>query len=259
MDRAAGVTRRSLPLAVVPAVAGLLSLSNVARALRAGPGGGVSFPFPTGLPTLWTYASVPGGSGGAAVTGPLSVALFVPLFLVGLLVTSTLEAGLLGTLSARLDGDPDDFGGSARRYALRMVGVNLLRFCVVLLALPFALVFPPLALLVVVVGSYLLYGLPFVVVTREAGLEEALGATTGYASEGGRYAAFGFGHLVAGAACSLALSPLVRMGLGGVLLGTALVAVPAVFVAAYGLLVFRDLDGRRPATGPRGSADATPT
>lgn len=259
LDRAADVTRRSLPLAVVPAVAGLLSLSDVARALRAGPGGGVTFPFPTGLPTLWTYASLPGGPGGAAFTGPLSAALFVPLFLAGLLVTSALEAGFLGTLSARVDGTPGDFAGSVRRYALRIVGVNLVRFCVVLFALPFALVFPPLALVVVVVGSYLVYGLPFVVVTRDAGFGEALDATVGHATDGGRYAAFGFGHLLVGAVCSLALSSLVRLGLGGVVVGTVLVAVPAVFVAAYGLFVFRDLDGRRPATGPSGSADATST
>ena len=248
-DRATAVTGRSLPLAVVPALASLLSLDSVVRALRAGPGGGITLPFPTGLPTLWTYVSLPSGPGGVPVGGTLSLAAFVPLFVAGLLVTSALEAGLLGTLSTRIDGGRGGFAASVRRYTLRIVGVNLVRFTVVVAALPFALLLPPLALLVVLVGSYLVYGLPFVVVTRDVGVGKALDATVGHAADGGAYAAFGLKHMVAGAVASLALSWLARTGVVGVLVGTAAVAVPSVFVAAYGLLVFRRLGGGRPADG----------
>lgn len=248
VDRAVEVTQDSLALAVVPAVATLLSASAVARALAAGGGGGMTFPFPAGLPTLWTYVSLPGGAaggpvGGGTIGGPLSVVAFVPLFVLGLVLTSALEAGFLGSLSRRLDGRPVRFGESARRFSVRMIGVNLVRAAAVFVALPL-LVFPPLAIVVVLVVSYLVYGLPFEVVVRDDTLLDALESTVGRALDGGPYAAFGLAHLLAGAAASLVLTALVRTGGAvGVLLGTALVAVPAVFVGAYGLLVFRSLPG----------------
>lgn len=252
LDRAVDVALGSPRLAVVPAAASLLSVSDVARALRAGGGGGVTFPFPTGLPTLWTYVSLPGGTGGTAVSGPFSVAVFVPLFLVGLVVTSALEAGLLGAIEGRLDGDRPAFTDGVRRFTLRIVGVNLIRFGVVLAALPL-LVVPPLAVLAVIALSYLVYGLPFEVVVRDAALGTALEATVARARTGGEYAAFGLAHLAAGALASLVLSGVVRnLGLVGVVLGSAVVAVPSVVVAAYGLLLFREFDGssdgERPVT-----------
>ncbi|WP_327053884.1 hypothetical protein [Halomicrococcus gelatinilyticus] len=245
-ERAVDVTTASIPLAVVPAAATLLSLSKVARALAARGGGGATFPFPTGLPTLWTYVSLPngpGGPGGAAAGGPLSVLAFLPLFLVGLLITSALEAGFLGALLGRIDDAPPAFVESVERFTVRMVGVNLVRTAVVLAALPF-LVFPPLALAVVVVLSYLVYGLPFELVVSDAPLGAALASTVERALDGGAYASFGFAHLLAGSVASFFVTGLVRnTGVLGVVLGAAIVAVPAVFVATYGLLVFRGFDG----------------
>ena len=238
------VTHNSLKLAAVPALASLLSTSQIARTLSAGPGGGVTFPLPTGLPTLWTYVSVPNTMATGGGGGPLALPTFIPLFLLGLLLTSALEAGFLGTLSRRLDGEAVDFVESMRRFVLRMVGVNLVRAAVVVVALPLMVV-PPLALLVVLILGYTLYGLPFVVVVRDAPLATAINATVSHALDGGLYAQFGIIHLVAGAAASLFLTAVVRnIGIPGILLGTVIVAVPSVFVSVYGLLVFRDL--RRP-------------
>jgi len=248
-DRAAAVTQYSVELAVVPFVASLLSLSKVQQALSAG-GGGVTFPFPSGLPTLWTYVSLPGvaGTGTGTAASPTALLTVVPLLLVGLLVTSALEAGFLGALDGRIGHSGRGFTGSVEQFTLRMVGVNLVRTAVVLVALPFVVV-PPLlvlALVAVVVLSYLTYGLPFVVVTQETGVVTALGRTVDYATDGGSYARFGFGHLVAGAVASLVLSVLARnAGVLGILVGAAIVAVPAVFVASYGLFVFRDLGGEQ--------------
>jgi len=254
-ERAVSVTQQSAMLAVVPFVASLASLSKVQQALSAG-GGGVTFPFPSGLPTLWTYVSLPGVAGpGVATEGsPAALLAVLPLFLVGLLVTSALEAGFLGALDGRIGDGDRGFGASVAQFTLRMVGVNLVRTAVVLAALPFVVV-PPLilfALVVVVVLGYLTYGLPFVVVTQDAGVLTALERTVDYATDGGSYATFGFGHLVAGAAASIALSVLARNGgIPGILLGAAVVAVPAVFVATYGLFVFRDFGGvGEPADGP---------
>ncbi|MFB6266542.1 MAG: hypothetical protein ABEI31_02685 [Halodesulfurarchaeum sp.] len=241
-EQAVDVTGRSLVLAVVPALATLLSFSKVAQALAARGGGGITFPFPTGLPTLWTYVSLPGGGGTAGLSGPLELVVFFPLFVVGLVVTSALEAGFLGSLARRLDGQTVDFEGSVRRFTLRMIGVNLLRAAVVFLVLPL-MFFPPLALLVIIVLTYLIYGLPFEVVVGDYGVFEALEASVAAALAGGPYAGFGAAHLLAGAAGSVLMTWLVRNGgIFGILVGTALVAVPATFVATYGLLVFRDLE-----------------
>jgi len=246
-ERTAAVAQRSLPLAVVPFVASLVSLSKVQQALSAG-GGGITFPFPSGLPTLWTYVSLPGvtGPGVATTASPAALLAVVPLFLAGLLVTSALEAGFLGALDGRFGDGERGFGAGVAQFGLRMVGVNLVRAAVVLVALPFVIV-PPLilfALLAVIVLGYLTYGLPFVVVTQDVGLLTALERTIGHATDGGGYATFGLGHLVAGAVASIALSILARNGgLPGIVVGAALVAVPAVFVATYGLFVFRDLGG----------------
>ena len=242
-DRAVAVTKRSTALAFVPFAASLLSLSKIRQALATN-GGGITFPFPTGLPTLWTYVSLPGVVGTGPGAGPGSLALFLPLFLVGLLVTAALEAGMLGALDGRIDGTERGFAGGVQQFTLRMVGVNLVRAAVVLVALPFVVLGPLIVFgfLLVVVLSYLTYGLPFVVVTQDASLGDALGRTVDLATDGGAYARFGFAHLLAGAAASLALSVLVRNGgIPGIVLGAAVVAVPAVFVAAYGLFVFREL------------------
>jgi len=248
-DRAVALTRRSVPLAAVPFVASLVSLSKVQQALSAG-GGGVTFPFPSGLPTLWTYVSLPGvaGPGVATAASPAALLAVVPLFFAGLLVTSALEAGFLGALDGRIGDGGRGFGTSVAQFGLRMVGVNLVRTAVVLVALPFVVV-PPLiviALVAVIVLGYLTYGLPFVVVTHDAGVLTALGRTVDHATDGGSYASFGFIHLVAGAVASIGLSILARNGgIPGILVGAAVVAVPAVFVASYGLFVFRDIGGEQ--------------
>lgn len=240
-DSAVAVTRDSLEFAAVPAVATLLSGSKVARALATDPGGGVSFPFPTGLPTLWTYVSLPSGTSPGSIGGPLSLVTFVPLFLLGLLVTSALEAGFLGSLLRRIDGESFQIRSDVERFTLRLVGVNLLRAALVFAVAPL-LVAPPLAVAVLLALMYLVYGLPFVIVVRDAAFTPGLRATVSHAFDGGLYATFGVTHLVAGAAGSFVLTALVRNGgVPGLLFGTALVSVPAVLVAVYGLLVFRDL------------------
>jgi hypothetical protein len=246
-DRAAAATQHSVALAVVPFVASLLSLSKVQQALSAD-GGGVTFPFPSGLPTLWTYVSLPSvaGTGTGTAAGSAALLAVVPLFLVGLLLTSALEAGFLGALDGRIGHSGRGFVGSVEQFTLRMVGVNLVRAAVVLVAVPFVVV-PPLfvlALVAVIVLSYLTYGLPFVVVTQDTGVVTALGRTVSLATDGGAYARFGFGHLVVGALASVVFSVLARnAGVLGILVGAAVVAVPAVFVASYGLFVFRDVGG----------------
>lgn len=239
-DHAIEITRDSIVLAIVPIAATLLSGSEIARVLSAGPGAGVSFPLPTGLPTLWTYVSVPNPVGAGSVAGPFSQVTFIPLLVVGLLITAALEAGFLGSLSRRLEGEPLAFVESVKRFTLRMVGVNLLRTVIVIAVFPLFVV-PILALVAVLVLMYLTYGLPFVIVVRDTSFTEGLRATVSHALDGSLYAAFGAAHLFVGAITSVVLTFLLRNGgVFGILIGTLAVAVPAVFVGVYGLLVVRD-------------------
>ena len=86
----------------------------------------------------------------------------------------------------------------------------------------------------------------FEVVVRDASVTAALETTVERARAGGLYARFGIAHLVAGALGSVVLTGIVRNATpAGIVVGALLVAFPSVFVATYGLLVFRDLERGR--------------
>lgn len=232
-------TERNLALAVVPFLASLLSLSKVAALATPHGGGGVSFPLPTGLPTLWTFVNAPGVGGGTFGPATAGAALvWAPLFVVGFLLTSALEAGFLGTLDPAGDRS---FADAVVEYLLPIVGANLLSLLAFVLALPF-IVFPPLAVVVIVVVGYALYGMPFVIVVRNEGVLDAVRASVGYALSGGEYLSYGVGYLVVGTVGSFVLTWLVyNTGIVGIVVGAALVAVPALFLTAFGVSVFEGL------------------
>lgn len=244
--RARELTIESLPVAVVPALASLAAIGEIRRAVESPPGGGVTFPLPTGLATLWTYTDVPGGPG--TVAGSLSVSPSgVAAAAVGVVFAGALEAGFLGTLDGRIDGDPitlDRFALAVRRFGVRLIGVQVVRLLAVVAVVFVGQLFVPLAFLGSLAVGYLLYGWPFVVVVRDESLTDTLGVTLGLATESRSYVWFAVGHLVCGALASVPLTGLVRnTGLAGVVIGIAVVAVPAVFVGCYGLLVFREAAG----------------
>ncbi len=250
LEHAWSLLRRRPRLTAVPAVASLLSVTSLARALDAGPGGGVTFPLPSGLPTVWTYASLPNTTGPAATEtfglGGVAAVLF------GAAVAGVLEAGLLGTFDSLADGlsAPGDaphgkslFRRSVARHGLPVVAAQLLRAGVVLAVLPVVLVAPTAAVIVfpiVFVVSYALYGLPFVIVVEARGFRSALDRTLQLAGSGGNYPRFAITHVLAGAAVSLPVSSLIRGGVTGVTVAVALTAPVGALVAAYGVLVFRD-------------------
>lgn len=234
-------------MAAIPIVATLLSVSDLLRTLDATGGGGFTVPFPTGLPTLWTYVSVPNPPVGGGDPGA-SVLSGVPLLIVGILITAALEAGFLGTIASRITGNGDSFVENVYQYTIRIVGVNLLRVAVTLLATPIVLVSPVIGFPVLIVLTYLLYGHAFAIVAHDVSFAEGLETTVDYATDGGDYAAFGIAHLVFGGVASLFLTEIVlNTGVAGVAVGTLLVAVPAFAVATYGVVLFRDL-GNQPVT-----------
>lgn len=125
-----------------------------------------------------------------------------------------------------------------------VVTAHLLVAGVVLVTVPVLLVAPPAAVLtapLLLVVSYVLYGLPFVIVVERRRFRPTLARTLQLARSGGVYARFAVAHLVAGAAVSVPVSSLIRGGLPGVAVAVAATAPVGVFVAAYGVVVFREL------------------
>lgn len=243
LARAKTLFRRRPWLIAVPVVASLVSVSNLLRALDAGPGGGVTFPLPNGLPTVWTYASLPSQTTPAA-TGVVGLFPGVAAFFAGAVFVGVLEAGLLGTLAGLADGDEPSFPAAASRHAVPVVAARLLVAGIVLVVISVLLVAPPAAVLIaplLLVVSYVLYGLPFVIVVEGRRFRSALTRTLQLARSGGVYARFAVAHLVAGAVVSVPVSSLIRGGLPGVAVAVVVTAPVGVFVAAYGVVVFREL------------------
>ncbi|MFB6125009.1 MAG: hypothetical protein ABEJ59_03530 [Halanaeroarchaeum sp.] len=231
-------TERHLPLAIVPFLASLLSLSKVAALAAPQGGGGVSFPLPTGLPTLWTFVNARGrrrdlrpghDRHGDALGAPVRG---------GLPADERARGGFLGALDPSTDRS---FADAVVHYLLPIVGANLLSLLAFVLALPFV-VFPPLAVVVIIVVGYALYGMPFVIVVRDVGVWDAVRASGGYALAGGEYLSYAAGYLLVGTVGSFVLTWLVyNTGIVGIVVGAALVAVPALFLTAFGVGVFRGL------------------
>lgn len=224
-----------LPLAAVPLVAGLLDVDNVRRVLafRDGVHFGVAFRFPSALPDLWSFVSVPNLGSGFHV----SPALYLLPVLIP--IQAALVAGLLGSVREILLTGGYDFSRNVRRYfAPVLVFVALVRL-VGLAAFSVAAVVPvaPLLLLVLfpafVVLSYLFYATPYLLVVADASVGEALSRSYAWAMAGGPYFSYGAGYLLFGAAVSVvATAVVVNLGALGVLVGvfaTAPVALALTF------------------------------
>jgi hypothetical protein len=239
-----------LPLAVVPLLGSLLSVSKVAAFAMPQGGGGVKFPLPTGLPTLWTFTSTSGTGGGVTVGPPgLSSVVGLGLFVVGFFVTAALEAGFLGRLAGVAAGRNGAFVDAAIEYLGRIVVVKVV-LAVVTFAVAIPLFFfPPLAVALALVVGYLLYGAPFVIVVEDLGVVAAIRRSVSLALSGGPYFAYATGYLAVGTVGSFVLTAVVfNLGLVGVVVGAGLVSVPALFLTAVGVVTFRNLAGQKGQT-----------
>lgn len=224
----AATTARSVPhLAMVPALATLLAYEKVMKTASAGPGGGIRFPMPTALPDLWTFVSVPNTGVSFELGVPL---LLAPVFVV---LQAGLTAGYLGSIDAALEAEAPDFAEHVAAYTLPVLGVQLVVFALSIASFSFALVggmaLAPVSVLLGLVVGYLLWAAPILVVVRGHGVGDALVASARHALNGGRYAAFTGGYLLAGIVISLLLSTVVR--------GRLFLLVLAAIVLAYPLLV----------------------
>lgn len=229
---------------------------------------GISFGVPIPVTDAWAFVSTPTPGGGVDV-GPTTL-VAVGLFAIGIVLQGVLLAGYLGGLHRGLRGEPPAFAAGVREYWLSFLG-----FAVVLLAMflpPALLALGPTALrglvvvwlLVFVVGGYLLYAAPYLIVLHDVGLGRALGWSVSLATDGGAYLRYAVGYALVVLLVSVPATLVVaNLSVAGVLLGVlGLAPVGLVFDTAT--LVFvgdltdargfgDDEDGRshRAALSPR--------
>jgi hypothetical protein len=209
-------------LLALPLVGTVLQFENALRVLRAGPGGGVSFSFPTGFATLWTFVNVPPADG--VVVRPVAFAfgLVVQAALTAVYVPRVVERVRPGWGEARVTQALSRYFAPLFALALASVGIVLVLTGLVLG--PLVLLAIPLVLAV----GYALYAAPFLVVVEERGPVDAISRSVALATDGGAYASYGVQYLLLVVVVSLPASTVVRTSV----LDIALAAVLAVPLAA---------------------------
>lgn len=184
---------------------------------------GISLGVPIPVTDAWAFVSTP--TGGGVNVGPTALPA-VALFAVGILLQGVLLAGYLGGLSRGVRGKPPEFVAAVEEYWLSFLG-----FALVLLALflpPVLLALGPaslrgllvLWLLVFVVGGYLLYAAPYLIVLHDVGLRRALGWSASLATSEGAYLRFAAAYALAVLLISVPATLVVaNLSVVGVLLG----------------------------------------
>ncbi len=161
---------------------------------------GISFGIPIPVTDAWAFVSTPTPSGGLQV-GPTALA-GIALFAIAIVLQGLLLAGYLGGLSRGVRGEAPEFVAAVGNYWLSFLG-----FAVVLLTMflpPALLALGPIALrgllvlwlLVFVVGGYLLYAAPYLIVLHDVSLRRALGWSVSLATDGGAYLRFAAAYAV---------------------------------------------------------------
>jgi len=245
LDSGTDVVADQPVLALVPFVTSLLAVDKIERVADFhGMHVGLKLPMPSAILDLWTFVSIPQ----TGINGPQAVPLvLLPVYVA---VRGLLAAGYLGAIRDALAGRSLAFAGNVRRYGLPLVAFEVLQLGVVLALVLVADVASPLLLVVLpvlLVVGYLFYGAPYLVVSADEGLVDALGHSYRLALGGGAYAGFFVALLVGGAVLSVvATAVVVNLGLAGVALGAVLAAPVAVAINAAAMALFVGLAG--PAT-----------
>lgn len=244
------------PLLAVPTVISFLNVAEL-QAVLSHRGGyiGLEFPFPVPVGDLWTFVNTPDAGGGVSVTGygfaggvfPFTVALLVAIGY--LLLYGLLAAGYVGSIQEYRRRGAYDFLANARRYVVRYITLTVVIFGLFLLALPFAVFFPPFILLValaLLVIGYLFWGAWFLVPVADVGVIEALSRSYDLATTESDYVVWSLVHLAVGGGISLFATWLaVNASVFGILIALALV-IPIGFVLTVGSLrTIDDLHGKR--------------
>jgi hypothetical protein len=242
-------------LLALPVVGTVLQFENALRVLRAGPGGGVTFTFPTGFATLWSFVNVPLSDGLVVRPVAFVVGLVVHAALTAVYVPRVLERVRPGRGEARV-------GAALSRYFAPVFGIALALAAFGLVLVGAGLALGPLVLLalpLVLAIGYALYAAPFLVVVEDRGAVDAISRSVELATDGGAYASYGGQYLLLVALVSLPASSVVRLGLPAIALAAVLTApLAAALTAATAAFVVDLVDDRFDPDGRRGDDPSTP-
>ncbi|WP_297535690.1 hypothetical protein [Thermococcus sp.] len=225
------------PLMVVPLVLTLLSVDNLRKVVAfSGFHIGVKFVFPEDVPTLWSFVSPPPSAG----SGVSAVGLV--LMLVGAIVGAFLSAGYLGSIRDRLSGRETDFMSNGERFFL-----DFLWFKLLLLVIGVTLIFTGMLLSALIVLAlplllfvfYLIYGVPYLIVSQNMSFGEAFERSVEMALKGGDYLGYGLKYLAFVALVSVPMTVVVvNFGLVGLLAGIAVSPVLALVLSTATMIFF---------------------
>lgn len=229
LGRTASHLERLLALALVPLATSLLNVGDLLATARAR-GLSITASVPVYRYDLWSFVDAP-DDGGVSVDVPFGtlepLALAVPLLAGYLVVSGALSAGYFGSIADGITRGSFDFAASVRRFAIRMIALEVL-FVAALFGVFLPLVVaPPLFVLAVVAllfAAYLLFPTVYVLVLEDRGIEAA--ARRAYALVG-EHRPVGFFLALVGATalCSIVLSYLAYSGVVGAVVA-AIVAAP---------------------------------
>jgi len=227
-------------LLALPVLGTVLQFGNAVRVLNAGSGGGVTFAFPTGFATLWSFVNVPMGEG--LVANPLLFAFGVAVQAV--LTTVYVPRAVERARPGRGEADPV---AALSRYFRPLFGVAIaiaLVGSLIVLAVVVATALVWVAVPVVLFLGYALYAAPFLVVVENRRALDALEASYDRATDLGSYASYALQYVLLVAAVSLLASSFVRLGPPAIALA-ALASAPlaAVTTAATAAFVTDLADG----------------
>lgn len=230
-----------LPLAAVPLVVTLLDVERLRVLLPTDDRVfSVTFGFPRDITTLWSFLNVTADGVSVGPVGGEFTAEFLAATVVGVVASSLLAAGYLGSIDASLRGNYD-FLREVREHARPFLGFGFLEAGVGLLVVAVGLFARPLLLPAVVAGlvlAYLFFAMPYLVVTEGRGLADALGRCFDLSTSDGRYLGFFVAYVLVSAALSVPVS-YAAFNFGSVGVAAALLVVaPLALVLNVATLLF---------------------
>lgn len=243
---------------LIPLVATFLSIGNILTVMQFyGLHVGVKLSFPVAIIDLWNFVSTPSSEGGAPTSlAPTSNIISFAVYSIALiLIQSALAAGYLGSLSEYVDEEEFHFtengGNYLREFLLYYLLLWVLFHLESLLAffplylgassIPFFLLIP-----FVLFVSYLLYGIPFLIVTTDQGFSYCLNRSIylavneAWGKKG--YCQYGLKYLGFTALISVPMTILtVNLNILGIIFGGLLVMPLALTLNTGTLLFFKEL------------------